>query len=646
MAAMKTRIFVILISAALAGLQWPELAEAQLPLPVPRPTAPPAEDTAAAAPSEPSIPDAFKSPAATMQTFLQAMANTQKSPQTWEQALDCIDLNEQAAVDDPRIYARQLYAILNRIERINTDLLPNADQVQANAISRYLYFPQPLAHSEVLEELGAPPVGRIELTYTDGGWKFSEQTAKTLGKLHQQFLDAGVSLKAGTDILTFGDRIRKMLPSHLVNEHFLTLETWQWLALFIIIVVGLVIDVSFRLAVRSIARKLITKEGGTADRQVMARSARPFGILAGAVVWGLLLPYIDLPPLPHKILHGAAIVVAILSGIMAAWRLTDLVAEILIARAARTEGKFDDVLYPLLRKATKIFIFIMGTIYIAGALNVLDDIWPVLASLGLGSLAFAFAAKDTVENFFGSIAVLTDRPFHVGDWVATGDTEGIVEEIGFRSTRIRTFYNSLVTVPNANLVRAVVDNFGQRKYRRWKTYIGVQYDTTPDQIIAFTEGIRELIRMHPYTRKDYFIVRLNEFANSSLNILLYVFHEVPDWSTELRERERLFLDILRLADQLGVQFAFPTQTIHLFKEEHTDHQVRHDVPQATAEQSAVIDGIRKAQQLVQNQPWTRETPGPVEFKSTGPTSIDIDPATGQPLAPEDKTQIENTTSGG
>lgn len=93
--------------------------------------------------------------------------------------------------------------------------------------------------------------------------------------------------------------------------------------------------------------------------------------------------------------------------------------------------------------------------------------------------------------------------------------------------------------------------------------ISIQYDTPPDRIEAFCEGIRELIRKHPYTRKDYYLVYFNEFADSALNILLYAFHQTPDWPTELREQHRLFVDIVRLAQRLGVEFAFPTQTLHV-----------------------------------------------------------------------------------
>ena len=259
---------------------------------------------------------------------------------------------------------------------------------------------------------------------------------------------------------------------------------------------------------------------------------------------------------------GAAVrVFLVLTGVWAGSRLLDVLAAFALLQTQRTDTRFDDVLVPLVRKGLKLAVLAVGLVYAAKAMNV--DLLPLLTGLGIGSLAFAFAAKDTIENFFGSIAVILDRPFEVGDWVAIGDVEGTVEELGFRSTRVRTFYNSQLTVPNATLVRATVDNYGRRQYRRWKTHLGVQYDTTPEQLVAFTEGIRELVRTHPFTRKDYYQVWMHGWSASSMDVLLYVFFEVPDWNTELRERERLFLDIVRLADRLGVAFAFPTQTVHL-----------------------------------------------------------------------------------
>jgi len=235
-----------------------------------------------------------------------------------------------------------------------------------------------------------------------------------------------------------------------------------------------------------------------------------------------------------------------------------------------------------------------------------------LGAFGIGGVALAFAAKATLGNFFGSLTVLFDRPFAVGDWIVMGDVDGTVEHVGFRSTRVRTFYNSIITVPNAKMVDSVVDNYGARRFRRAKVMISIQYSTPPDQVDAFCEGIRELIRLHPYTRKDYYHVYFNQFAASSLDILLYVFFEVPDWSTELRERHRLFVDIMRLAQDMGVEFAFPTQTVWLHRGEKAG-----EAPVPGPDEGAEELGIERAAEVFKEAYGSPPTyRGPVKVEPT------------------------------
>ena len=134
------------------------------------------------------------------------------------------------------------------------------------------------------------------------------------------------------------------------------------------------------------------------------------------------------------------------------------------------------------------------------------------------------------------------------------------------STRIRTFYDSLITVPNGTLTNVHVDNYGQRRARRLNTTIGVQYDTDPEKLQKFCEKIRELILNHPLTKKEGFHVYFNSMGDFSLNILLYVFFVVPTWQDELKAKHELLSSILTLGNDMGVEFAFPTQTIHLANE--------------------------------------------------------------------------------
>ena len=144
-----------------------------------------------------------------------------------------------------------------------------------------------------------------------------------------------------------------------------------------------------------------------------------------------------------------------------------------------------------------------------------------------------------------------------------GDIEGTVEQVGFRSTRIRTFADSLITVPNARMTDTAVNNMGQRSWRRYYTTVGIAYHTDPDRIQAFVEGVRAIVRSNPNMRHNYYIVELHSFGDSALNIMVYTFIGAANWNEELRTRHVFNLDIIRLANELQVEFAFPTQTLHL-----------------------------------------------------------------------------------
>ncbi|MCA9752554.1 MAG: mechanosensitive ion channel family protein, partial [Gemmatimonadetes bacterium] len=317
---------------------------------------------------------------------------------------------------------------------------------------------------------------------------------------------------------------------------------------------------------RPIARRLIPD----ATPNLLTRGARPAGLLTMGVIWRVGVPWLGLPPEILSIVLLAVTFVVAVSAVWLAYRSVDVGSEYLAHRASLTATRYDDLLVPLLRKSAKIIVVAFGLVFIADNLNV--NITSLVAGLGLGGLAFALAAQDVVKNLFGSITVLLDRPFHVGDWVAVDGVEGTVEEVGFRSTRIRTPTSSLVTLPNANLLSSSVDNLGARRFRRWKTTLSLTYDTPAEKIDAFCEGVRELVRRHPMTRKDVYYVYANEFGAASLDVLLYIFFETNDYGIELRERHRFFLDVLRLADRLGVEFAFPTQTLHVFRPgEMPDH---------------------------------------------------------------------------
>jgi MscS family membrane protein len=357
-----------------------------------------------------------------------------------------------------------------------------------------------------------------------------------------------------------GEWIRARLPAEWLRESTFILENWQWLGLLALALVGMVIDRAVVLVLRGMLGRLLRRRGGELARDVLRQGLRPLGYLAMALVWWIGFPVLNLEGQAREIIDFAVTLIMVSAVVWSLYRLVDVGSAFAQARAAQTSTRFDDLLVPMLRKAVKVFVVAFGLVFIADNLDI--DISSMLAGLGIGGLAIALAAKDTVSNLFGSLTVLVDRPFAVGDWVVIDGADGTVEEISFRSTRIRTFYDSQITMPNAKLLTTIVDNYGRRRYRRWNTTLGIAYETPPERIEALCEGIRELVRVHPHTRKDYFHVYANAFGSSSIDVMIYVFHEVPDWSAELRERHRLMLDILRLANRLGVTIAYPTQLVY------------------------------------------------------------------------------------
>lgn len=533
------------------------------------------------------------SPRATLATFLHAMNDIKRGqPERIDQAVSTLDLaaiNPLIRNERGRELAWQLLEVMDRTRRVELARVPDRVKEDGWEFARY--------------DNGTVRIGR----QADGRWLFDRQTVAALPDIANEL--AGQARVVGQDdgaYLPWHLRLRQQLPAPLKQQGFL-LEYWQWLGLLLTVALGVVMDwlvcLLLRLGVRGWRRR--TAQEAFAD--IADNILRPFGMMAMAVVWWSGINLLGLPDSALLLLLVAVKFLASAAGVWAAYRLVDLVSAWLTDRANRSENKIDDVLAPLIPRTLKIFVTVIGVVFVADNLNI--DVTGLLAGLGLGGLAFALAAKDMVQNLFGSVTVLLDRTFTVGDWIIVGDDEGTVERIGFRSTRLRTFYNSLLTIPNSRFITADVDNMGERRYRRMKAVYGVTYDTPADRIEAFCEGIRELVRQHPYMRKDYYHVYFNEFGASSLNILVYVFWETPDWATELRERHRFLLDCLRLARSLGVSFAFPTQTLHLHQGDAAN-----PTAQELAQQEAFTQGQAQAQDIVSATTGLGQRPPPVSFK--------------------------------
>lgn len=240
--------------------------------------------------------------------------------------------------------------------------------------------------------------------------------------------------------------------------------------------------------------------------------------------------------------------------------LVDAGCRVLADYTSRTASTFDDQLVPFASKALKIFVVVMGCLIVVQSFGL--NVMSLLAGLGLGGLALALAAQDTAANLFGSITILFDRPFQVGDWVKIKDMEGTVEEIGFRSTRVRTFYNSLITIPNAMMAKETIDNMGVRPARRVRQVLGLTYETSAQKIEDFCDRVRYHIKADEKVISETVTVHFNNYNASSLDILVNFHMKVYTGPEELEHQQKIFLEILKIAAEMKVDFAYPTQTVY------------------------------------------------------------------------------------
>ncbi len=282
----------------------------------------------------------------------------------------------------------------------------------------------------------------------------------------------------------------------------------------------------------------------------------------GILYWGVIDA--GLPPgAENKLLFVAQALLAI-AAVVFAYRTVDVFEGVAREYAGTTEGKLDDQLVPMVGRVLKVAIVALGIVFVLQNQGV--EVASLLAGLGIGGIAFALAAKDTVENLFGSLTIFLDRPFQIGDWIVVDDKwEGVVEEVGLRSTRIRTFGKSMVSVPNAKVGNSPINNMGQRPFRRQMTTIGIEYGTPPAVVEAYVARMNRIVTDHPQTWTDTLEIHFKDFGASSLDILVYFFINVPDWHQELKVRQEIFLAFMTAAEEMGVNFAFPSTSLYIEK---------------------------------------------------------------------------------
>ncbi|NYT02676.1 MAG: mechanosensitive ion channel family protein [Methanosarcinales archaeon] len=244
--------------------------------------------------------------------------------------------------------------------------------------------------------------------------------------------------------------------------------------------------------------------------------------------------------------------------------IIDVLGHYLARATMKTETRLDEQMVPLLIKSLKVVVVTLTVLSVMQNLG--WNVSSLLAGVGIGGLAMALAAQETVSNLFGSVTVFSDRAFGLGDWIKVGDVEGTVEYVGLRSTRIRRFDQALVTVPNSIFIKSDITNFTRMQKRRINFTLGVSYRTTREQMVQVVQGIKKLIEEDPRFDHDFYMVHFTEFGASSLDVFVYCFTVTTAWDAFLTVREELNLKIMQLLEGLGVEIAFPSRTIYLEEE--------------------------------------------------------------------------------
>jgi MscS family membrane protein len=478
----------------------------------------------------------FNTPHNTVLTFFYNLREDNYSPKVASEALNLNDNNRNEA-DKLAIKLKQVFdgkGVFVRFSEISND--PNyLDTLYSNQAK--FFFDTKRMPLVYLEKVGDK-------------WKFSAFTVSQINEMHKETYPYGT------------DKLLNILPK-MGNQVYLGLHFWQLAGLFLLILTLFVAHKLITFLLDKVFLYVMDKLGyGYVGEKYLLPVARITSIYLIVVLSSLFLRLLQLPveivASIIKVLNAAKpLIITIVF-----YKIVDIVSLYFAKLAEKTESTLDDQLVPLLRKTLKAFVVILGTLFVLKeGLEV--DIVPFLTGLSIGGLAFALAAQDTIKNFFGSIMIFVDKPFQVGDWITSGDVDGTVEEVGFRSTRVRTFRNSVMYIPNGKIADATIDNHGLRQYRRFYTTLTITYDTPPELIEAFVQGLKKIVENHPDTRKDLFNVYFNNLSAYSQDIMFYIFFQVPTWQEELRCRHEILVQIVKLANTLGVRFAFPTQTLHM-----------------------------------------------------------------------------------
>ena len=445
----------------------------------------------------------------------------------------------------------QLKSILDRLELPPLDSIPDAEMMEPLTFKRWT-IPDTSITIQLIKE--GPRAGE---------YLFTADTVERLPEFHDsmkgiQYLAGGSAgwyeaYRNGTlglaAIIPYRWTLR--MPSWATQE-VMDQPVWRWIGLILVLFVSVVLCITIKNIIYFLSTRFAFSKYYS-NWQKFSWLLALLIVLPSATFF--LIHYVRLSGEFREVFSVLASISFYLLLAWMVWVSTDLISNYITESKSLFSGGIDSQFIRISTKLVSIIFIVI--ILIFGAQQLGFPAYSIIAGLGIGGLAIALAAQENIANILGSLVIMVEKPFRIGHSIRFADVEGKVESIGFRSVQIRTFYNSLVSIPSREIISSSIDNMELCQYRRTKLKIRIDYDTPTKKIKKFIEGIKKIILEDEHTRKDFFQVALNEFDERNLNIVIYLFLEVPDWPTELVQREEIFLEILQLAEIEGIKIGSP-----------------------------------------------------------------------------------------
>lgn len=497
----------------------------------------------------------LKNPQETMRTFIEAMDQVKKGTISSRRAFDEAIMTLNLSRIEPSMQlmvgkqvSEYLINTLDRIAKVDYSLIPTQPEGDK------WYF----AKESITEDNRNFNVEIAIEKNADGAWRFSQETVSSIEKFYASVANLKV-VEGVVEYKNWRTRFKSYMPDW-TSEELLMFTKGQWLGfIFIFGLAMMALSIVRFLSTAYIAR-IIKRESLDFKEKNQYKSTLPFGLLAFSLVSLLGIRFLELDLGTYDLLVRCFYILIAFTSVWSSLKIVDLFSMHFSKIAKDTHNKFDDALVPMLSKTSKVVVIAFGTILIAHSLTF--DIGSILAGLGIGGVAIALAAKDTISNLFGSVTVIMDRPFLIGDFVSLDKgLEGTIEEVGFRSTRIRTPHQSLVSLPNNVLANMAIDNFGMRGSRRFKTTLFIDYGTPISAVEDFCERLRYSCKIHPMIDPSRVQIYMNDLTDSSISVLFNVFISTQEGDVELQERHKLIVEILSVAKEMGVVFSASTKSI-------------------------------------------------------------------------------------